>query len=95
MSHWLRPRTEPAPLISRSFIAILNPEPKRVNSLIASSRLVAISLSTLPRLKVKYVCTAICTSDTASELVELGKSHTIRILNDKAVAVGAIYTGFG
>ena len=40
------------------------------------------------------VCTAVCTSDTASELVELGKSHTIRILNDKRVAVRYIYTGF-
>ena len=45
---------EPAPLISRSRNAILKPEPNCVNSLIASSLFAATSVSTLPRLKVKY-----------------------------------------
>ena len=35
-------------------MAILKPEPNSVNSLIASSLLVAISVSSLPGLKVRY-----------------------------------------
>ena len=50
----LFPKSEPAPRISRSRIAILKPEPNSVYSLIASSLRVAISVSSLPRVKVKY-----------------------------------------
>ena len=44
------PKTFPAPLISKSRIAIFIPEPNSVNSLIAFKRLVASSFSSLPLL---------------------------------------------
>ena len=45
-------------------------------------------------LAVVFILLVLFTRPGEHELVELGKSHTIRILNDKRVAVGYIYTGF-
>ena len=47
------PSTLPAPRISRSRMAILNPLPSSVNSMIACKRLLAVSVITFSGLKVK------------------------------------------
>ena len=51
---WLWPKRLPAPRICKSRIAMRKPDPNDVNSRMAESRLAAISVSTLSRVKVKY-----------------------------------------
>ena len=51
---WISPSRLPAPLISKSLIAILNPDPNSVNSFIAFNLLSATSASILSFLYVMY-----------------------------------------
>ena len=51
---WISPSMLPAPLISKSLMAILNPEPNSVNSFIAFNLLSATSDNSLSLLYVTY-----------------------------------------
>ena len=50
---WARPRTDPAPRISRSRMEMRNPLPRSVNSRIAARRFWATSVSIFPFLYMR------------------------------------------
>ena len=77
-----------APRISRSFIAILKPLPRSVNSRIAAKRFSAISPADfVPLIHQKCISRPVRAPDTSAQLIQLGQSYSVRIVDDDRVDV--------
>jgi hypothetical protein len=74
-------------------MAILKPEPNSANSRMALRRFSCISVSTLSRRKVRYAEAAGGAAHPAPYLVQLGKAHPVRVLDDQGVDVGDVDAG--